>query len=1029
MHLSTRQESGQGSGKLTQETPFWRIVRSAGFLNSREPGGGLTYPGDELPDREAWALSHSVRGLGADALYRSRGSTVLVFKDATASQPNSEQVVRFQSSVWNSGIAPVALFGTRDEILVLDGFARPTGEVSSVCLRSFGYEADSAGADLERACGRLAIDTGAFWESELAKRLNRKTKVDAVLLEQLGQLDQLLRREGASTHLAQKLIGRTIFAKYLVDKGVLSPQAIRARTGHADVQSALRSEDGAHQLFNWIRTTFNGDLFPPDVLGEAQLISAQHLQLCAAFLDGEDLVTRQLGLFPFRFDVIPVEMISSIYEQFAHASAGAEARGQSLHYTPVNLVQLVLDRALSGVRAESTVLDPACGSGMFLVESFRRLVRARAEKEGRSRKLVRDVLHRQLHGVDINPGALQVAAFSLYLAALELDPDLGEPLEQLRFEPLIGRNLQRADFLEVSAFGSRRFDVIVGNPPWTYAGKARAAATQPLDPVPARSPDWSFLWRARLLASDGARIGFLMKATPFFSKAGTGIAARRRMLEAFCNVQLVNMSQLRGEHLFPSVPVERRADDVCDLFGLKSPSLRRANHAPAMLFSATVGTATQSEQVTVANVPWTPGFRRHGVFAGAVIFERKIDSAWVGRSASILKGAFLCNTREFEVMESLARSRQLVRLRDWLDARGLTADQGLQLGGGDSRPSKHLRGLPLVSAADYSAARIKGPLPEFTAMSIHRPREPRLFEGPIVLCPEAGFAKALEAGRYSSAFTRRSCAFTDSFVGIAFGPRREREARALAAIFHSKPIAFQLAFGSSNVGIKQPKIEGADLDELMIPDIAELGRDVIDKIVEAEGVLGTSRWAASLKQIDQILYRAYGFNRDDSSVVDSVLDRSKSLFFDTNQARLETVAHVTKSQLAAYAGAFSHALNRLLASNSYFRVNAINAVQLSPAIIGLKITLNSGGVRPSTGFEIRQPELFEAMIFRELEANRLPGGMYKGVTNGDLYILKSAERRFWTVSDAQGDAVDAGSSIELQAHINSEGASSRILAS
>ena len=75
------------------------------------------------------------------------------------------------------------------------------------------------------------------------------------------------------------------------------------------------------------------------------------------------------------------------------------------------------------------VLDPACGSGVFLVEAFRRLARLKAKRHGRA--LTRDELHEllgsQIFGMDIDRQAVYVTAFSLYLALLELDPDPQPP--------------------------------------------------------------------------------------------------------------------------------------------------------------------------------------------------------------------------------------------------------------------------------------------------------------------------------------------------------------------------------------------------------------------------------------------------------------------------------------------------------------------------------------------------------------------------------------------------------------------------
>ncbi|NKX17316.1 N-6 DNA methylase [Ochrobactrum pseudogrignonense] len=77
-----------------------------------------------------------------------------------------------------------------------------------------------------------------------------------------------------------------------------------------------------------------------------------------------------------------------------------------VHYTPINLVDLVLDPVFEGLEPGARVLDPACGSGVFLVESLRRLVWLRARHSPLTRTLIRQTLLQQVRGVDISPAAL-----------------------------------------------------------------------------------------------------------------------------------------------------------------------------------------------------------------------------------------------------------------------------------------------------------------------------------------------------------------------------------------------------------------------------------------------------------------------------------------------------------------------------------------------------------------------------------------------------------------------------------------------
>ena len=123
------------------------------------------------------------------------------------------------------------------------------------------------------------------------------------------------------------------------------------------MQAWLYDKDRAYELFGWLRQTFNGDLFPVEP-GKQESVQARHTALVADVFAGSDPATGQGTLWPYRFDVIPVEFISSIYEQFVHSYDEAEARRTGVHYTPVSVASLVLDEVLSGAEPEESGARP-----------------------------------------------------------------------------------------------------------------------------------------------------------------------------------------------------------------------------------------------------------------------------------------------------------------------------------------------------------------------------------------------------------------------------------------------------------------------------------------------------------------------------------------------------------------------------------------------------------------------------------------------------------------------------------------------
>jgi len=236
---------------------------------------------------------------------------------------------------------------------------------------------DAALAQVNQVCGRRHMVMGGFWRSEFARRIDRRTRIDNVLLRELTALLRDLVGRGVRPTLAQKLVGRCIFFQYLVHRDYLTAAELQERFGGGKLHSILLDLDNTYTVFRWTRKTFNGDLFPI----ENETVEREQLGQTAAllaplsdFFGHFNVSDRQGRLFPFRFDAIPVELISSIYEKFVHMADTDGEQKLGVHYTPIKLVDLILDPVFEGLAPTARVLDPACGSGVFLVESLRRLV-------------------------------------------------------------------------------------------------------------------------------------------------------------------------------------------------------------------------------------------------------------------------------------------------------------------------------------------------------------------------------------------------------------------------------------------------------------------------------------------------------------------------------------------------------------------------------------------------------------------------------------------------------------------------------
>src|SRR5579883_340314 len=206
-----------------------------------------------------------------------------------------------------------------------------------------------------------------------------------------------------------------------------------------------------------------GGLFAPDMMPDLETARLPNRALMEAIFHLAWL-REDTGLVPVNWRDMETEELGSVYEslleltprlveegrEFAFAE-GAEAKGHarkttSSYYTRDPLVQALLDGALdpvlNRVEAEAddpasallgvTVIDPACGSGHFLLAAGRRiatrLARARAGGVASAedyRHALRDVARACLHGVDRNPMAVELTKVALWIETVEPGKPLG----------------------------------------------------------------------------------------------------------------------------------------------------------------------------------------------------------------------------------------------------------------------------------------------------------------------------------------------------------------------------------------------------------------------------------------------------------------------------------------------------------------------------------------------------------------------------------------------------------------------------
>lgn len=397
---------------------------------------------------------------------------------------------------------------------------------------------------------REAVLKGAFDKYAEASKGKRGTaEVDDAFLEEIDQWRDVLahnvalRNEKLSLHelnfAVQRTIDRIIFLRICEDRGVEPYGQLQGLQNGARVYARLR------ELFYRADDRYNSGLFHFN--REKDREEAPDNLTPGLHIDDEPLKEIIGGLYypesPYEFSVLPGDILGQVYEQFLgkviRLTKGHRAvveykpevkKAGGVYYTPSYIVSYIVDHSLGTIIegkapkdvSKIHVLDPACGSGSFLLGAYERLLDwhrdyylDRASKH-RGRELYearggewrlstaekKRILLNNIFGVDVDPQAVEVTKLSLLLRVLEGEseetiaaqlklfheralPDLGKNIK-------CGNSLIASDFFEdrqidmlgeddryrINAFdwdtafpdilrGQRKgFDVVIGNPPY-----------------------------------------------------------------------------------------------------------------------------------------------------------------------------------------------------------------------------------------------------------------------------------------------------------------------------------------------------------------------------------------------------------------------------------------------------------------------------------------------------------------------------------------------------------------------------------
>ena len=491
---------------------------------------------------------------------RERKFFVEAKKPSVRIETNPEVAFQLKRYVWSAKL-PLGILTDFEEFAVYECRSKPkvsdsvkTGRVMLLNYTDYIERWD----EIVSIFSHDAVMKGGFDKfANMAAKKKGTAEVDSAFLAEIEGWREALAKnvalrnklrvksEADLNYSVQMTIDRMIFLRICEDRGYESEFQLQEISKRENIYAELK------KLFERADKRYNSGLFHfknENGRGRADTFTTG-LEIDDKVL--KDIIKDLYYPAPYVFALIPADILGQIYEQFLgkviRLTAGGNAKVEEkpevrkaggVYYTPTFIVSTIvintLGKLLQGLTpkdaAKLKLLDPACGSGTFLLGAYQYLLDWHLDwylnndfekwSKGKNAVLVqskdswklsvekkKEILLNNIYGVDIDPQAVEVTKLSLLLKVIE-DPGQLSYLDE-RILPDLGRNIQcgnsligrdyfegqlivdeeeerrvnvfdwKSAFPEVFAQGG--FDSVVGNPPYIRIQAMREWASEQVE--------------------------------------------------------------------------------------------------------------------------------------------------------------------------------------------------------------------------------------------------------------------------------------------------------------------------------------------------------------------------------------------------------------------------------------------------------------------------------------------------------------------------------------------------------------------
>lgn len=745
----------------------------------------------------SWHDRRVLYELAPYAAYILDGSVLTVFFDDL----NNRMDVDIHGKIWNAQM-PVVISDEGNCIKIYNGKSMNLSVDKKITLR------DIISYDLSQCDERNAF---SYWNVTNSLSLNLyeksmgKKNLNDFLIDNLRYITKRLKDE-YKISFANKLMLRILFIRYLIDRGVdIGYMGLddNVKQSQEKFLNIIQNKDDFLKLVKYLKETFNGNLFEMDEKKERTEITDESLIMLHDFLTArEQLKTGQLCLFPFYdFNIIPIELISNIYEILL----GKEKQDKDkAFYTPEYLVDYIVNRTVGKYLVkgnECKVLDPSCGSGIFLVKSLQKILERNAETNGflHDKDKINALVKENIYGVDYNEEAVDVTIFSLYVTLFDYqDP---KRLDDFKLPLLKNKNIVVGDFFDeekMKPIENLKYKYILGNPPWGSVKQQNYRKYCAERQIIAQNGEIcvAFLLKVQEIGNVDTECSLVIPSKILYKGKSPSVALRKRLLVNTQLEQVLEVSAVRKQIFKGAIAPAAVLSFLCE----KSPENHKVEYISLKpnkylkLFGIITIEPDDIKYVKQTLFLENDDLWKILVYGGYWDFE------------------LICNMREnFKSIKDIALQHDLIMKK------------GLQDNDGDKKDSSHLVGRKILDsdeAVDHfyfndSAFSI------FNKDKIHRPRIPEIYKAPYVL-----FKKGLDCADYSirAVYAEKDFLYRETINCIKGSEADKKVLLNLCGLLNSSLFSyFNLMLGSST---------GIEREQIFLEELAAYPYAYSDELVE-----------------------------------------------------------------------------------------------------------------------------------------------------------------------------------------------------